>query len=305
MACCSKLIGSWYSVPSNVNLAAANPTRPWHHRIAAPARGGQRRVVAQDQHRPHRHSTRQHGLPSKAPMAHWADPDWSSITGTFCTADSGDAWFGATSSGSVGDRGRSSWRHGRRRDRSGVVRAGGRHARRHRCHGAQAGRQDLGPAGDGRRERRDESVGRRTRRRGADRQPVHALRRHLRGSPTELDQRRRGPSTPSRWCRQCRSVARHRVRRSRPAASEPRCRCRWSTTARSPCYWRCSPTPLPDQALPGTIQEHEQHEQHNRQRTVESPSFEYHVRPDFNGIVRVITFCSLTDGAIEHLAVRR
>ena len=34
---------------------------------------------------------------------HTADPVWSSITDAFCTADSGDAWIGATSVAGVGD----------------------------------------------------------------------------------------------------------------------------------------------------------------------------------------------------------
>ena len=76
-----------------------------------------------------------------------------------------------------------------RLDRSGVVRAGRRDPRRHRGHGAEVGRQDLGTARDRRRQRRDEPIDRGHGWGGADRQSVHVVRRHQWWPPSELDQR--------------------------------------------------------------------------------------------------------------------
>ena len=126
--------------------------------------------------------------------------------------------------------------------------------------GPQAGRQDLGSAGVRRRRRRDEPAAGRHGRRGARRQPVHALRRHDQGPPPELD---RGRSTGAR------RTARRRRRRvscarsgppSRPVGSAPRCTSSSSTTARSRCCSRSEPsaTPVAAATEPRGDEEHDE-----------------------------------------------
>ena len=88
----------------------------------------------------------------------------------------------------------------------------------------KARRQALEPARVRRRRRRDEPLGGRRRRRGPRRQPVHALRRHVRRSPAELDRRRPPGARRAARRRRRRRAARARARPSRPVASAPRCR---------------------------------------------------------------------------------
>ena len=107
----------------------------------------------------------------------------------------------------------------------------GRHARRHARTGPLAGGEDRRPAHLRRRRRQDEPRRRRGRRRGADRQPVHALRRLQKGRrPSFIDAA--PPESRSRCTRRSSTRSRPWACRWRRAASAPTCRSSWSTTAR-------------------------------------------------------------------------